>query len=653
MCVCVCLCYNVNKRKKNSLEICEAIAVNDFEYDGFRRRSIERDEFLANLPTLFTRRQRIQYQCIRSHRSKSKQAAAGRANFRFVSSAGEWATAGGHSILLHYMLQNTKLITKKKKQHFQFQITKFDALPSNICHACLFTTELFSDFRDKVQKCEQKLQKFVVSLCANNEMPPSFVMGGAIDVPDDGHFADNRQIVIIDPTKCYASSDDENDADEETKQSSDLTVDPAAIVNGKSDSKLFNAEMPEGFRNIYFCQYCETAFVSQQECEVHETHNHDPQLPHICNFCSYRAADRNTIIAHIKQSHESDKPFVCVQCHKQFGRRSDLKKHAICHTGIRPFACNVCPKSFSRNSNLQKHIKSHQGVKPFACQSCSRSFTSTTDLQRHESMHQQTIRPFRCEKCPKTFARRDALQQHKTKHDPPKSKDTENMVISLNPFNEITKYPLLSSALGIPLAPLPSTQSPAMFAMPEHIHENVVVYPHLVTGDAYTFVTPNNPKKAKDTPVKTIACDKCPKKFSKMSSLHNHMNVHLNTGTSHECQPCQKIFKTKRELQRHNLIHNGVKKFQCNTCGKRFLRRDKLVRHENVHKSKKLAALPESAFLPENLIKHDSFYSPTERRAQHINASTNSEQQRLQLLEQQTLRPQFYAEYDLTETNKS
>lgn len=530
------------------------------------------------------------------------------------------------------------------------QITKGDALPSNICHGCLFTTELFSDFRDKVQKCEQKLQKFVVSLSTKNEGQPPFVMGAMtpIDMPDDG----SSQIVVIDPTKCYASSDEENDVDDDTKQSIDFTTDGTApVANGKSDSKLFNAEMPDGFRNIFFCQYCESAFVSQQECEAHETHGHDPQLPHVCNFCPFRAVDRITVIAHIKQMHGSDKPYVCVQCNKQFGRRSDLKKHAICHTGIRPFACTVCPKSFSRNSNLQKHIKSHQGLKPFACQSCPRSFTSTTDLQRHEITHLESNRPFRCDKCPATFARRDALQQHKSKHDPAKSIDFDNMVMSMNPFSETTEYPLLSSALGIPPAQVTS-QPTAMFDVPEHVRDNITIYPHLVTGDAYTFM-PNNPKKGKEPPPKTLVCDKCPKKFSKPSSLLNHMNVHRNIGPSHECQPCQKTFKTKRELQRHNLIHNGVKKFQCNTCGKRFMRRDKLVRHENVHKSKKLAALPESAFLPENLIKHDTFYSSAERRAQQFAAPTISEQQRLQLLEQQTLRPQFYAEYDLTEANNS
>lgn len=488
-----------------------------------------------------------------------------------------------------------------------------------------------------------------------NDLQSPFVMGAMtpIDMTND----ENSQIVVIDPTKCYASSDDENDVDDETKQSGDVTNDPVTVINGSNDSKvLFNAEMPEGFRNIYFCQFCEAAFVSPQQCEAHETHNHDPMLPHVCNFCPYRAVDRNTVIAHIKQLHESEKPYVCVQCNKRFGRRSDLKKHAICHTGIRPFACKFCPKSFSRNSNLQKHIKIHQGLKSFACQTCSRSFASTTELQRHESTHLETNRPFRCEKCPATFTRRNAMQQHERQHDTPKSNDSEKMVISLNPFNnDQTEYPLLSSALNMPSTQV-SNQSAAataesVFAMPEHIREKVI-YPELVTGDAYTFM-PTNPKKIKDTPSKLLACDKCPKKFIKSSSLLNHMNAHQTANKLHECQPCQKIFKTKRELQRHNLIHNGVKHFQCNTCGKRFLRRDKLLRHENVHKSKKLAALPESAFLPQNLIKHDSFYSSTDRRTQQANNINASEQQRIQLLEQQTLRPQFYAEYDLAEMNNS
>lgn len=465
------------------------------------------------------------------------------------------------------------------------------------------------------------------------------------------NFVDNSQIVVIDPMKFYASSDDENNADEESRQTSEPTTIDSGIANGKIDSKLFSADMPEGFRNIYFCQFCEAAFVSPHECQAHETHNHDPMLPHVCNFCTYRASDRPTVIAHIKQLHELDKPYVCVQCHKQFGRRSDLKKHAICHTGIRPFACNVCSKTFSRNTNLRKHMKIHDGLKPFVCQSCPRSFTTSSDLQRHETTHMETKRTFRCDKCPESFVRRDALQQHERKHDERYVNDPENRRTALNVFSETAEYPLLSSALGMPLAQTMATNQSAasmMSTAPDpHIRENVI-YPHLVTGDAYSFM-PNHPKKVKNPP-KALACDKCPKVFTKKSSLLNHKIIHEYTSAS-ECPTCQKIFKTKRELQRHNLIHTGVKKFQCNTCDKRFLRRDKLQRHENVHKSKKLAALPESAFLPENLIKHDSFYSRSQTN--QFNASTTTEQQRLQLLEQQTLRPQFYAEYDLTETNNS
>lgn len=527
-----------------------------------------------------------------------------------------------------------------------FQITKNDALPSNICHKCLFTTELFSEFRAKVQTCEQKLQKFVVlsGMNTTGTMAP-------IDMQKNDFLIDNSQVVVIDPTKCYLSSDEEecdgDDDENDAKPISDVSTDSLVLPKAKNDRKQSSADTTaKGFRNVYFCQYCESAYASQQECQTHETHDHDPVMPHVCNFCPFRGADRNVIIEHIKQVHGFNKPFVCVQCRKQFGRRSDLKKHAICHTGVRPFACTICPKSFSRNSNLQKHIKNHQGVQPFACRSCPLSFSSVHHLQRHEkSAHMESAQPFRCGKCPGSFPSYDALQQHERKHAVIKT----NKTVKLMPppstaFNQHSaEYPLLSSALGVPV-PLPTN--------------------HFVATQAKPMV--------RTTQAKILACDKCPRKFSKASALVSHMAIHRAVSTVHECQPCKKTFKTKRELQRHNLTHNGVKHFQCNTCGRRFARRDKLLRHENVHKNRKLAALPESAFLPENLKKHDSFYSSSsassslERRRmqppiKHNDLPSGTEQQpqqqqqqsqqRTQLSEQQSWRPQFYAEYDLTETS--
>lgn len=50
-------------------------------------------------------------------------------------------------------------------------------------------------------------------------------------------------------------------------------------------------------------------------------------------------------------------------CNKHFGRRADLRKHGVSHTGIRPFSYPICGKAFSRKTNVTNHMKVHEGKK--------------------------------------------------------------------------------------------------------------------------------------------------------------------------------------------------------------------------------------------------------------------------------------------------
>lgn len=65
-----------------------------------------------------------------------------------------------------------------------------------------------------------------------------------------------------------------------------------------------------------------------------------------------------------------------------------------------------------------------------------------------------------------------------------------------------------------------------------------------VTGDAVTFV-PNKTNKEPVIKPKIFFCDSCPKKFATQSSLLNHRNIHLDI-RNHTCLVCNKSFIRKR-----------------------------------------------------------------------------------------------------------
>lgn len=491
-----------------------------------------------------------------------------------------------------------------------------------------------------------------------NKPIESVPLNNSLHLPPD----ESRIVVIVDPTKDYvsdvseSSASEDSDAEEGSLQivttpplQPSTTIDNNTSYSMATDTTASIPREHEGIRNIYFCQFCDTAFVDQNECTKHEQ-SHESSNPHQCNFCSFRCAGRNTIIAHIKECHEPSKPFVCIQCNKKFGRRSDLKKHSIVHTGVRPFGCPECGKNFSRNTNLTKHLRIHSGLKPHVCQKCPRSFTTKGELFRHTQVHTEA-KPFQCTKCPSTFSRRDKFLLHERSH--VLKEGSENIVVALNPFHNnvgqigdtnqrnqqqlllLNQQPVqtvvatvmasvMPPPVPLPLNPLPRLdQLISQFPQPElqppiiqpmapppaapplppmpppplppppiekMYFANPNVTPTVHSPGSLTLIIPK--KRIISSRPKKLICDSCPKRFATQSSLLNHKNVHLGL-RNHVCLLCDKTFARKRELDRHSVIHTGYKPYSCAHCPKKFGRKDKLVRHERIHMEEKLYSCPQ------------------------------------------------------------
>ncbi|EZA51027.1 hypothetical protein X777_10315 [Ooceraea biroi] len=68
-------------------------------------------------------------------------------------------------------------------------------------------------------------------------------------------------------------------------------------------------------------------------------------------------------------------------------------------------------------------------------------------------------------------------------------------------------------------------------------------------------------------------------------------NAHSRTDETSEyelqykCSKCDRLYSSKKSLDRHTLTHNE-KKFKCDDCDKEFFCLDKLLKHVNLHKTK-------------------------------------------------------------------
>ncbi|XP_033029288.1 zinc finger protein 653 [Lacerta agilis] len=77
----------------------------------------------------------------------------------------------------------------------------------------------------------------------------------------------------------------------------------------------------------------------------------------------------------------------------------------------------------------------------------------------------------------------------------------------------------------------------------------------------------------------------CTQVYVALSSFQNHVNLVHRKGKTKVCPHpgCGKKFYLPNHLQRHMIIHSGVREFTCETCGKSFKRKNHLDVHRRTH----------------------------------------------------------------------
>ncbi|CAH0600643.1 unnamed protein product [Chrysodeixis includens] len=475
-------------------------------------------------------------------------------------------------------------LTSKLAECFELQIDPNDGLPGKICYKCLFKVDKCSKFKLQCIQNETRLRQIsnhVNDLDNSNSSEVSNYnsyssQDGPKPKPED-FIVEDSVVMVVDPSLDYDSSEESENMEPAEQEVMERDHTP----EGEPIAESF-------FKNVFMCQFCDQAFISQEKCKEHELNYHDPNLPYKCVECSLVFAERSQYVQHTKQVHGNDKPYHCPECNKCFGRRSDLRKHSIVHTGIRPYQCQYCLKSFSRNTNLSKHLRIHAGHKPHVCPLCPRSFVAKGDLQRHVLVH-SGMKPYACRKCPLTFGRRDKLIKHEMRHGPlsPEHKnndydneqDSHDMVVNVNPFSNLMTSPTQ-------LHPDSSNTEYDLPRVPDHI-SGESTFMKVQKNSALNKTTNNSPPKPK--PVanknrpKNIKCHQCPKRFSSLDSYKTHVSIAHIGSRVFQCKICFKKFPRKRELDRHAALHSGMKPFSCSQCDKKFTKKDKLDKHEQTH----------------------------------------------------------------------
>uniref|UniRef100_A0A1B6CW65 Protein krueppel n=1 Tax=Clastoptera arizonana TaxID=38151 RepID=A0A1B6CW65_9HEMI len=87
----------------------------------------------------------------------------------------------------------------------------------------------------------------------------------------------------------------------------------------------------------------------------------------------------------------------------------------------------------------------------------------------------------------------------------------------------------------------------------------------------------HQPQEDKEVSVEQLKCITCQKKFKNKTTLRRHQVVH-GVMNFHKCGECDKIFAHKHNLVKHSRIHSGIK-LECLICQKSFTQPEYLKNH--------------------------------------------------------------------------
>ncbi|KAH7887535.1 hypothetical protein F5I97DRAFT_841430 [Phlebopus sp. FC_14] len=113
-------------------------------------------------------------------------------------------------------------------------------------------------------------------------------------------------------------------------------------------------------------------------------------------------------------------PWSCTTCQKTFGRKGDLTRHELLHTGIKPHVCETCAKGFAQLSGLKTHRNIHSKAKPYVCGIgiCKKAFGDPSSCTRHRKETHRRDGAYKCivDECGTRIKRRSAFVAHLRKH---------------------------------------------------------------------------------------------------------------------------------------------------------------------------------------------------------------------------------------------
>nr|KAF6475750.1 PR/SET domain 15 [Rousettus aegyptiacus] len=401
-------------------------------------------------------------------------------------------------------------------------------------------------------------------------------------------------------------------------QGSSLALKRSLMLSGRHSVRRKLRQLGD-HRRVHQCSICSKVFQNSSNLSRHVRSHGDKLFK--CEECAKLFSRKESLKQHVSYKHsrnevDGEYRFRCGTCEKTFRIESALEFHN-CRTDDKTFQCEMCFRFFSTNSNLSKHKKKH-GDKKFACEVCNKMFYRKDVMLDHQRRHLEGVRrvkredleasgeslvrykkePSGCPVCGKVFSCRSNMNKHLLTHGDKKYTceicgrkffrvDVLRDHIHVH-FKDIAlmddhQREEFIGKIGISSEENDDNSDESADSEP---HKYSCKRCQLTFGRGKEYL-----KHIMDVhKEKGYGCSICNRRFALKATYHAHMVIHREDLPDpnvqkyiHPCEICGRIFNSIGNLERHKLIHTGVKSHACEQCGKSFARKDMLKEHMRVH----------------------------------------------------------------------
>ncbi|CAJ1064714.1 PR domain zinc finger protein 15 isoform X4 [Xyrichtys novacula] len=406
-------------------------------------------------------------------------------------------------------------------------------------------------------------------------------------------------------------------------QSSEPTASESSskLLSAPDNTAIMKRHKVREHKRVYRCSLCSKVFQNSSNLNRHIRSHGDKLFK--CDECDKLFSRKESLKQHISYKHSKNMPdmeykYKCNTCDKSFRLENALKFHN-CRTDDKTFQCDICSRFFSTNSNLSKHKKKH-GEKLYSCEICNKMFYRKDVMQEHHRRHgvgskhmkreeqeangeegtKYRKEPSPCPICGKVFSCRSNMNKHLLTHGDKKytceicaRKFFRVDVLRDHIHVHFKDIALMDEQeregfirkIGISADDSDETDDDEEEEDPEHHKYNCKKCQlSFAKGREYLKHIMEQHKE------RGYGCGICNRRFALKATYNAHLVIHREQLPDpavqkyiHPCEICGRIFNSIGNLERHKIIHTGVKSHSCDKCNKSFARKDMLKEHLRVH----------------------------------------------------------------------